>query len=461
MDLLHDLWTGVGGDPAALARVRLTGAGPGLPSSFRVGEMAQATIAASALAAAEIWRTRGGAAQTVRIDMQHACAEARSERLLVVDGKPAPNLWDPIAGLYPTADGMVRLHTNFAHHRQAVCEVLHCAPERAAVGAALRNWQAEAFETEATARGCVVAYARTPAQWVAHPQSGALATLPLVEITRIGDGPPRPLPPAGSPDAGALAGLRVLDLTRVIAGPVAGRTLAAHGADVLLVTAPHLPSIQVLMMDTGRGKLATALDLRQVPDKAAFAELLAGADILQQGYRPGGLAALGFGPEDAARIRPGIVYVSLTAYGRAGPWAGKHGFDSLVQCATGINYAEGQAAGQAHPKELPCQILDHATGYLMALGGLMAKLRQLREGGSWHVQVSLARTGQWLTDLGRIDGLQAPNPTPADCADLCEAHASGFGVLSAVRHAAEMSATPARWRRPAMPLGSHKPVWPV
>jgi crotonobetainyl-CoA:carnitine CoA-transferase CaiB-like acyl-CoA transferase len=223
-NILRDLWTSVGCDAAGLANVRLTGDGPGLPSSFQVGALGQAAIAASGLAAAEVWRARGGAAQTVSVDLRHACAESRSERLLAVDGKATPNLWDPIAGVYPTTDGFVRLHTNFAHHRQAVLDVLQCAADRAAVGAALLQWQSEPFETEATARGCVVAMMRTPQQWAAHPQAAALATLPLLEITRIGDAPPRPLPPAGSPDAGALAGLRVLDLTRVIAG----RCAAGH-----------------------------------------------------------------------------------------------------------------------------------------------------------------------------------------------------------------------------------------
>jgi crotonobetainyl-CoA:carnitine CoA-transferase CaiB-like acyl-CoA transferase len=456
---LQDLWASVGGDAAALEKVRLTGEGPGLPSSFQVGALAQASIAASGLAAAELWRARGGASQAVTVDLRHACAENRSERLLQVDGKATPNLWDPIAGVYPTADGFVRLHTNFAHHRQAVLDVLNCTSDRAAVGAALLKWSSEEFESAATVKGCVVAMMRTLAQWAAHPHAAALATLPLVEITRIGDASPRPLPAARAPDGGALASLRVLDLTRVIAGPVSGRTLAAHGADVLLITGPHLPAIEVLMMDTGRGKLTAQLDLRVPAEKDKFTALLADADIIQQGYRPSSLADLGFGPEAAARIRPGIVYVSLSAYGRKGPWAGKRGFDSLVQCATGLNHAEAQAAGQTHPKELPCQILDHATGYLMAFGAMMARARQAREGGSWHVQVSLARTGLWLSQHGRIDGLSAPDPKAADLADLLEETASGFGHLTAVRHSAALSLTPARWRRPAAPLGTHAPVW--
>jgi crotonobetainyl-CoA:carnitine CoA-transferase CaiB-like acyl-CoA transferase len=228
---------------------------------------------------------------------------------------------------------------------------------------------------------------------------------------------------------------------------------------VLLVTGPHLPAIDVLVMDTGRGKRATQLDLRTAADKAKFTALLADADIMQQGYRPAGLAELGFGPDDAARIRPGIVYVSLSAYGRKGPWAGKHGFDSLVQCATGLNYAEAQAAGQAHPKELPCQVLDHATGYLMAFGAMVARTRQAREGGSWHVQVSLARTGLWLAQQGRIDALSMPDPTREQCADLLEDTASGFGRLTAVRHSASLSLTPARWHHPSVPLGTDAPVW--
>ena len=259
-----------------------------------------------------------------------------------------------------------------------------------------------------------------------------------------------------------LAGLRVLDLSRVIAGPVAGRTLAAHGADVLLISGPDLPFIPWLTIDTGRGKLTSFVELRSEQGRQVLRDLLADADIFSQGYRPQSIAALGFSPEDAAKINPGIVYVSLSAYGHAGPWAGRRGFDSLVQTATGFNHAEGEAAGVEGPKELPAQMLDHGTGYLMAFGAMMAKARQAREGGSWHVRVSLARTGQWLWNLGRVaDGFAIEDLKGEAVKPLIEEIPSGFGPLRSVKHSAMLSKTPAFWARPAMPLGSHPPQWPA
>src|SRR4029079_10536805 len=185
-------------------------------------------------------------------------------------------------------------------------------------------------------------------------------------------------------------------------GPVAGRTLAVHGADVLLISGSELPAIPWLTIDTGRGKLSSFVELKTEAGRATMRDLLAQADIFSQGYRPRALAALGFSPDEAAKLNPVIVYVTLSAYGHAGPWAERRGFDSLVQTATGFNHAEGQAAGLDGPKELPAQMLDHATGSLMAFGAMMAKARQSHEGGSWHVRVSLAQTGRWLWNLGRV-----------------------------------------------------------
>ena len=457
-DILADLWKQGGGDAPALDTVALTGSEPLLPSSFRVAAAAQASVAAAGLAAAHIWRLRSGQAQKVSVDMLHAAIECRSERYLRVDDKPPPPAWDAIAGVYKTGDGrFVRLHTNFPHHRDNICKLLDCKPERDAVQAALLKWEGEAFETAAYAGDCVVSFMRTPAEWAAHPQAKALAELPLLTIEKIGEAPPRSWRPGDRP----LSGLRVLDLSRVIAGPVAGRTLAAHGADVMLVSSPDLPSIPWLVIDTGRGKLSCSADLKTDEGRTTLRNLLTQADVFSQGYRPQSLAALGFSPQDAALLSPGIVYVSLSAYGHVGPWAERRGFDSLVQTSTGFNHAEGQAAGVDGPKELPMQILDHVTGYLMAFGAMMARARQAREGGSWHVRVSLAQTGRWLWDLGRLGGgLVTPDIKAEAVLPFIEGSASGFGMLHAVRHSAMLSRTPAIWSRPAVPLGNDPPKWP-
>jgi crotonobetainyl-CoA:carnitine CoA-transferase CaiB-like acyl-CoA transferase len=457
--ILADLWTLAGGDPTALEAVTLTGEEPQLPSSFRVAAAAQTSIAAAGLAAAHVWKLRGGQDQKINVEMRHAVVECRSERYLRVEDQAPPPAWDAIAGVYKTrGQRFVRLHTNFPHHRDAVCRVLNCKAERAEVQAALMQWDAEAFETAAYQAGGVVAMMRSHDEWSETPQAKALAALPVLTIEKIGDAAPKPWPPGNRP----LAGLRVLDLSRVIAGPVAGRTLAVHGADVLLVSGADLPAIPWLTIDTGRGKLTTFIDLKRGEGRRQLKELLRETDIFSQGYRPQALADLGFSPEEAARINPGIIYVSLSAYGHVGPWASRRGFDSLVQTTTGFNHAEGVAAGIDGPKELPAQILDHATGYLMAFGAMMAKARQSREGGSWHVRVSLAQTGRWIWNLGRVaNGLKTEDLKGEAIRPFVEQVPSGFGSLQAIRHTAQLSRTPAFWSRPAMPLGSHPPQWPA
>lgn len=458
--VLTDLWSHTGLPAEPLDAVDLPGADPALPSSFRVGLAAQVSIAAVACAANAIWQMHTDHLQQASVDLRHAAIEFRSEQYLRVNMGPAPEPWDVIAGAYRCKDGRwVRIHTNFPQHREGILHLLGCEYDRAAVGRALSTWAAEAFEAAAAEAGLVAVMLRSFEEWDAHPQGSAVADLPLLTISRIGDAPPQPLP-RGAAVTRPLSGVRVLDLTRVIAGPVCGRVLAAHGTDVLAISAAHLPSMEVAVIDTGRGKRAAFVDLRTTDGWQTLAQLLQAADIFVQAYRPGALAGHGFGPDAAAALRPGIVYVSLSAYGQAGPWAGRRGFDSIVQTACGLNHAEALAAGTDQPKPLPCQALDHASGYLMALGALAALRRRAVEGGSWHVQVSLARTAHWLRGLGRLeDGFACPAPALEDVADLLEETPSGWGRLLAVRHAARMSVTPPRWELPSVPLGTHPPAW--
>lgn len=455
--LLASIWA-LGGLPSqALSNVDLQGADPVLPSSFRVGAAAQTSIAAAALAACELGHARGQERQAVSVDIAHAALEC--EGWFSVNGV-VPDPWDKFSGLYRCADGWVRVHANFTHHRDGALQLLGLAADRAQrddAQRALLAWKAQDFEQAAAGRGLVVAALRTFDEWDAHPHAQAVAAQPLLTLERLGDAPVAALP-ALRADQRPLAGLRVLDLTRIVAGPVAGRTLAALGADVMLVNAPHLPNID-LIAETSRGKLSCHLDLRAADQRQAIDHLLADAHVWVQGYRPGGLQALGYGPQELARKRPGIIVVSLSAYGEQGPWADRRGFDSLVQAATGFNLAEGAAAGAAQPRPLPMQILDHATGYLMAFGASAAKVRQLQEGGSWLVRVSLAQTAHWLRGLGRVPaGFAVTPPQRQAC---LQTYASGFGELVAVRHSAQLARTPAGWDRPSVPPGSSSPRWPA
>jgi hypothetical protein len=440
----------------ALGLARLTGADPVYPSSFAVATAAQSTIAAAALAACELGHARGTPRQSVGVDAVHAAAECVG--WFSIDGR-VPELWDKFSGMYRTSDGWVRVHANFRHHRDGALRLLGLDPanaERKDAEAAMLRWKALDYEEASARAGLVASALRSFAQWDASPQGQAIAAQPLFTITRIGEAPVLPLPPLSAGQA-PLEGVRVLDLTRILAGPVGGRALAAHGADVMLVNAPQLPNIEAIA-DTSRGKRSVLLDLRDAADRERMDALVQGAHVLVQGYRPGALRQLGWGPDEAAQRRPGIVYVSLSAYGAQGPWCGRRGFDSLVQTAMGFNLAEAEAAGDAsRPRPLPMQILDEATGYLIALAAAAALVRQQREGGSWHVQLSLAQTGQWLRQLGRVrEGFSVQKP---ELAPFLETTPSAWGTLCALRHSAQLGRTPARWRRPSERPGDSPPRW--
>ncbi|MDJ0685421.1 MAG: CoA transferase [Alphaproteobacteria bacterium] len=457
-EVLSDLWSLAGLPPADTDRVSFTGPEIVLPSSYRVDAAAQAVIAAVGLAAAEVHRRRTGVTQSLTVDALHATAEFLVERFYTRDGAPPPPPFDPIAGAYRCGDGRwVRIHTNFAHHRQGILDLLRCDNDRGSAEAALQGWEADDFAEEASARNLIAALYRSSEEWRAHAQGAALAGTPPLRIQKIADAPPSPAP---QPGERPLSGLRILDLTRIIAGPTCGRALAAHGAEVMRIASPYLPFIESLVIATGQGKRSAFADLETTAGRMALERLVRGADIFVQGYRPGGLAARGFGPEQAAAIRPGLVSVSLCAYGFDGPLAGRRGFDSIVQTACGINHGEAEDAGLDAPKPLPCQALDHASGYLMAFGALAALLKRQEEGGAWHVKVSLAGAAEWLVGLGRIaGGTRRPQPPDGWAEPFLDTQASPFGRLRAVRPAARLSETPPYFDKPPVPLGTHPPEW--
>ena len=437
------------GDLAGEAQ--FSGADPVLRTPYRVGAAGGAALAASGLAAAELWRLRTGRRQRVSVDLRAAAASLRSGYYLRIDGKPPPTPWDPMSGFYPVRGGRwISIHCNFANHREAAMRVLGVPEDRAQANAASEARDGRELEDAIHAAGGCAGLARGAEEWSAHPQAAAVATQPLLEIVQIGDAPAQALPAGDRP----LAGLRVLDLTRVLAGPTCAKTLAEHGAEVLKITAAHLPDSGAIELDTGIGKLAAHLDLRSEQGVEALRGLLRDADVFSQSYRPGALAARGFSPEEMAKLRPGIVCVSLNAWGQTGPWKGRRGFDSIVQTVSGMAYASG---GPDKPRLMPCSAIDYVSGYLMAYGAMVALARRVREGGSWLVRVSLARTGKWIVDRGAVDPALAPAEEMPGLTMETDSPAGRIGHLKPV---VQLSETPARWLRPPVPLGHHRAEWP-
>ena len=450
----------LGGLPASAAdRVDLNGEDPVLPTQFKIGAAGGAVLAATGVAVSELWRLQTGRTQTVTVDVPAAAISLRSSRYMRINGGPAPHERAPLMRFFPAADGRwVFLHANFPNLKEAALRILGVPDDVNAVAAAISKWKGEEFETAMHEGGACGSFVRTPEEWAAHPHAHAIAPLPAVEIIKIGDAPPRPLPGGARP----LSGVRVLDLTRVIAGPTAARTLAEHGADVLRITRIGLADSGSLDLDTGIGKLSANLDLREADQYAKMRELISTADVFSQSYRPGTLAARGFSPEALAEMRPGIVYVTLSAWGHEGPWRLRRGYDTVVQAATGLAHASGDASG---PKHLPVAAIDYVAGNLMAYGALVALARRATEGGSWMVRASLARAGKWIVDRGLVkpaDYANAPEDLPEDVVDrMCTEVDAPDGRIRYLAPIVKLSETPAHWVRPPAPLGYHPAAWPA
>ena len=456
----------IAGWPEERARaVEITGgADPILPTPFRLAETSTAALAAVGLAVSDLWELRTGRRQEIAVDTRQATASLRSGTYLTIEGTPVPFGRNEVMGTYPARNGRWSyLHCNFPNHRAAALKVLGVQEDREAVRKAVTQWDALDLEEAIIAAKGAGGMVRTMKEWAEHPQGKAVASLPLMEIVRIGDSPPEALPSGDRP----LSGVRVLDLTRVIAGPTCARTLAEHGADVLKITGKHLPSLGRQEYDTGHGKLSAHLDLREEKDREILRGLARGADVFSQGYRPGTIGNRGFSPEALAQLRPGIVVVSLCAFGHVGPWASRRGFDTVIQTVSGITSRQGELfPGDAPgPQFYPVSAIDFLTGYLMAFGAMAALARRTREGGSWLVRISLAQVGRWLLERGQVTEAELKDVpqefTPAELERWSMTSNTPVGRLQHLAPVVRLSETPPRWARPMVPLGYNEPVWPT
>ena len=467
--MLNTVWSALNFPVAALKALTVTGEGA-LPSYFDVTGLAAASVGAAALAVRELMVAQGAAPGRVTVDQR--LASLWFSWSIHPVGWERPPLWDAVAGDYATADGWIRLHTNAPHHRAAALAVLGCAEDRDAVAHTVAGWRGLALEEAVVAQGGCAAMMRSIDEWQAHPQGQSVATEPLIAFADAGDTGAWPAQwrqgdgevegeggrrewawAAGRP----LAGLKVLDLTRVLAGPVATRFLAGYGADVLRIDPPSWNEPGVIP-EVSLGKRCARLDLAQAADRAIFAGLLAEADVLVHGYRPQALERLGFGAQLRHKLNPGLIDVSLDAYGWTGPLSGRRGFDSLVQMSCGIAHHGMRMQGVDKPVPLPVQALDHATGYLMAAAVVRALVARLSEGRTLQARLSLARTAALLTGAP-----QRPGPQTADVAPAAAYHpAATLAPAEEGDFAAQLEQTewgPARRYRPPVAIEGAEMIW--
>ena len=355
-----------------------------------------------------------------------------------VDGAPIPH-WADLSGYYDTRDGgHIQFHCNFAHHAAGVVARLACEPNRESVQRAVLQHDPYALEQQLIDDGMIAAKLRTLTEWAEHSHARATADLPLITVERVGDAAPRD----------ASRRLKVLDCSRVLAGPVAGLTFAAHGADVLLVGAKHLPSVDAGVLTTGFGKRNTFTDLDTESGRADFSRLLDDTDIWIDAYRPGAFAGRGF---PVQRCTPGTVIVQLCAFDWVGPWAGRRGFDSIVQSTTGIVDAGSVASGRATPTPLPAQALDYCTGLLAAFAAAQLARHQSEHGGTWLARLSLLRTRNWLVSLAEPRAFEPRLAVPSSSA--MHTVATPFGDVTSARPIG------GSWPHGPLPLGSAPSFW--
>jgi crotonobetainyl-CoA:carnitine CoA-transferase CaiB-like acyl-CoA transferase len=461
---LREIAYSIGLSDITMRSVRIEGdADPIVQSLFKIGAAGAAAISASGLAAADLWNMRTGRRQGVSIDRRQAAAGMRSGNYLKLNGIAIPEKYNAIMGTYRTRDGRwAYIHTNFPQQRAAALRVLGCEENRDAVVRAFHNWNALDFEEALLAAKGVGGAVRTMAEWQAHPQAAAIAELPLIDIIRIGDSAPEPLRGGTRP----LSNVRAIDVTRLIAGPSCARTLAEHGADVMKISARHLPDFGVQEFDVGHGKLSAYVDLRDAAEAETLRNLVRESDIFLQSYRPGALSGLGFAPEDLVSIRPGLIYVSLSAFGHVGPWNTRRGYDTVIQAMSGMAARQSELDGvDARPRFNPAPAIDYCTGYILAAGAMAALRRRAEEGGSWLVRMSLAQVGRWLVAQGEVDpDILADIPKDFPNEELngwLTATQAPQGLLEHLRPVVRMSETPPFWNRPAVPLGYHRPQWPL
>lgn len=475
-DIYKNLLKSVGLEEDPQSKVEFIGPfDPVVDSPYYLGEGFAALAGAVGMANSIIWRMRGGKGQTITVDRQKCMYQLyrmqflRQNEYRVLLSAPFKHT----SMTHRCKDGrFIETTTTYRHLEDGMLELLNCINTKEAVDTAFLKWNSFELEEEINKQGLCGAVVRSKQEWREHPQGKALCTVPVITIEKIGDSDQVPFNRADRP----LRGVRILDLANIVAGPTMGNVLAEQGADVLHITPPYREQILTNIMDTGWGKLSAYLDLNDPNDVEKLNNLIRdNCDVFVQSYRPDALNNRGFTPEKMAQMRPGIIHVDVSAFGHVGPWAGRKAWENIAQACTGITMDQGSSEA---PMLAPGFLTDYSTGYFAALGVLAALIRRAKEGGSYHVRVSLAKGCMWYQDLGYVpeaeraiykgnlleDHRRCLNPIVGDGfndhVELMETD-TPFGKLTHMAPLVNYSETPGYWERSTVPLGYHTAKWPI
>lgn len=448
-------------DPSELAgEVNFTGEDPVVPSLHRYGAATASALGVYAAGIAMLWQQRTGQGQDVTVDLARAVnVGLRSAFYCAQNGQTfRVGSWTSNENVFETGDNrLIYLLRNTGRGTitQDLVGLLRAANSTQGIAEAVGNWGWRELEEAIAAHKVPGAMVRSPQEWLAHPQGAFLATRPGFHIEKIGDSDPEPLGPASRP----LEGMRILEASHVIAGPSTGRLLAEQGGDVLHAVNPFELEKTHVHIDTAFGKRSAYANLTSVDDIAQLRKLASSADIFIQNWRPGAMARRGFGPEEVAKLRPGVIYVSISCYGSEGPWADRGGYEPVGQNVCGLSWQEGTPD---KPRNAPTVTMnDYLAPYLAGAGIMGALLRRAREGGSYHVTTSLTQASMWVLAQGRLDadtdltGIWPYRPREGeigrrDCA---------FGEVTHANPVVDYSVTKPHWTLPPAPAGSSRLEW--
>jgi crotonobetainyl-CoA:carnitine CoA-transferase CaiB-like acyl-CoA transferase len=451
-------------------KLTFAGLDPLRPTVLKTGACSATIAAAGAVASAILWRMRGGEAQDIHVDLRKAytyqspwqdvlkdCTKINGNSVMVLPSYIPGSLFH----FLPTRDNrFVMVLPAYPSQQIKTYQLFRCGLVYDQMARVARQWDAADLEAAGQDAALPISMIRSQEEFQASDHWQYHASTPLIQIEKIGESAPEPLPLSSRP----LSGVRALGMTHVVAGPVVLRQLAAAGADCLNLNMPDFTENRNFYLQSDAGVRQAILDARQAENRKRVYALVRDADVFVENLRPQLAAQEGYAAEDVAQVRPGIICARIKLNTVTGPWANWVGFDLSAGAFTGVYAAEGSMEQPQLPGGVNV-VVDFLCGMLTAAAVQAALIRRAKEGGSYRITVTLAQVTTFEMSLGLNDKAQLLNidalgPEHRIQQPNLVTHMTPYGELTRLGSQVEMSKTPEFWTDPILvPMGSSRPEW--